>query len=201
MRAYLFILMLCLATGHAPAQTADANGQATGCGAAFSPNPDPTDPMTIHFQDNSSGQITLWQWNFGDGATSTLQNPTIIYETAGVYDVSLTVSDGVDSHTVTFEDYITVNICTTIKEINIEKISIYPNPNSGIFTVKLNEDFGENVTIKLLNAMSSVVFERKNTDINSGFTMDLDLSNLNKGLYFLVIESYQGNTVQRIIIR
>ena len=157
----------------------------------------------VEFYDMSLGGVTSWEWTFEGGtpSTSTLQNPSIIYETEGVYDVSLTVSDGVDSHSVTFEDYITVNICTSIKEINIEKISIYPNPNSGIFTVKLNEDFGENVTIKLLNAMSSVVFERKNTDINSGFTMDLDLSNLNKGLYFLVIESYQGNTVQRIIIR
>ena len=157
----------------------------------------------VEFYDMSLGGVTSWEWTFEGGtpSTSTLQNPSIIYETEGVYDVSLTVSDGVDSHTVTFEDYITVNICTSIKEINIEKISIYPNPNSGIFTVKLNEDFGENVTIKLLNSMSSVVFERKNTDVNSGFTTDLDLSNLNKGLYFLVIESYQGNTVQRIIIR
>jgi len=157
----------------------------------------------VEFYDMSLGGVTSWEWTFEGGtpSTSTLQNPFIIYETEGVYDVSLTVSDGVDSHTVTFEDYITVNICTSVKEINIEKISIYPNPNSGIFTVKLNEDFGENVTIKLLNSMSSVVFERKNTDVNSGFSTDLDLSNLNKGLYFLVIESYQGNTVQRIIIR
>ncbi len=157
----------------------------------------------VEFYDLSLGGVTSWEWTFEGGtpSTSTLQNPFIIYETEGVYDVSLTVSDGVDSHTVTFEDYITVNICTSVKEINIEKISIYPNPNSGTFTVKLNEDFGENVTIKLLNSMSSVVFERKNTDVNSGFTIDLDLSNLNKGLYFLVIESYQGNTVQRIIIR
>jgi PKD repeat protein len=157
----------------------------------------------VEFYDMSLGGVTSWEWTFEGGtpSTSTMQNPTIIYESEGVYDVSLTVSDGVDSHTVTFGDYITVNICTSIKEINIEKISIYPNPNSGIFTVKLNEDFGENVTIKVLNSMNSVVFEKKNADVNSGFTTDLDLSNLNKGLYFLVIESYQGNTVQRIIIR
>lgn len=157
----------------------------------------------IAFYDMSLGSVTSWEWTFegGDPSTSTLQNPTVFYPSEGLYDVSLTVSDGTDSHTVTFEDYITVNICTAIKDVNIEKISIYPNPNNGIFTVKLNEDFGENVTMKVLSPMGSTVFESKGSNANSGFTTELDLSNLNKGLYFLVIENYQGNTVQRIIIR
>jgi PKD repeat protein len=157
----------------------------------------------VEFYDMSLGGATSWEWTFEGGtpATSSLQNPNVVYNDFGVYDVTLTVSDGIDTHTVTFENYITVNICTSIKENNIEKISIYPNPNNGIFTVKLNEDFGENVTIKVLNIMSSLVFERKNVAADSGFTTHLDLSNLNKGLYFLVIESYQGNTVQRILIR
>jgi PKD repeat protein len=157
----------------------------------------------VEFYDMSLGGVTSWEWTFEGGtpAISTLQNPVVIYETEGIYDVILTVSDGVDTHSVTFEDYITVNICTSIEEKNIEKIFVYPNPNNGIFTVKLMEDLGENVTIKVLNSMCSVVFERENIDVNAGFTADLDLSNLNKGLYFLVIESYQGNTVQRIIIR
>jgi PKD repeat protein len=157
----------------------------------------------IEFYDMSLGGASSWEWTFegGDPSTSTLQNPAVIYPSEGLYDVSLTVSDGTDSHTVNFEDYITVNICTFIKDENIEKISIYPNPNNGIFTVKLNEDFGENVTIRVMNPMGSTVFETEGSNANSGFTTDLDLSNLNKGLYFLVIENYQGNTVQRIIIR
>jgi PKD repeat protein len=157
----------------------------------------------VEFYDMSLGGATSWEWTFEGGtpSTSTMQNPIVTYALWGMYDVTLTVSDGANSNSLTIENYINVIVCDGIKEINIEKISIYPNPNSGIFTLKLNKDFGENVTIKLLNSMSSVVFERKNTDVNSGFTTDLDLSNLNKGLYFLVIESYQGNTVQRIIIR
>ncbi|MCK9218718.1 MAG: PKD domain-containing protein [Bacteroidales bacterium] len=47
-----------------------------------------------HFTDQSvphSGTLVSWNWNFGDGNTSILQNPTHLYTTAGVFNVSLTV--------------------------------------------------------------------------------------------------------------
>jgi len=87
------------------------------------------------------------------------------------------------------------------EENNIDKISIYPNPNIGIFTVELGELSGENVSVKVLNSLSAVVFEKKDITVKDNLKLDMDLSYLHKGLYFLVIENYQGSAVQRIIIR
>lgn len=55
------------------------------------------------FLDGSGGGPTSWLWDFGDGNTSTQQNPIHTYATYGVYDVSLTVSNdgGVTSDTYT----------------------------------------------------------------------------------------------------
>jgi PKD repeat protein len=55
------------------------------------------------FLDGSSGGPTSWLWDFGDGNTSTDQNPIHTYATYGVYDVSLTVSNdgGVTTSTYT----------------------------------------------------------------------------------------------------
>lgn len=39
------------------------------------------------------GQITSWNWTFGDGSSSTLRNPSHTYQTAGTYTVALTVTD------------------------------------------------------------------------------------------------------------
>jgi PKD repeat protein len=66
--------------------------------------------LTVNFTDASLGEITEWNWEFegGDPATSTEQNPTVFYATPGSYDVSLTVSDGDDSNTTTYENYINV---------------------------------------------------------------------------------------------
>lgn len=55
------------------------------------------------FTDQSTGNIQTWLWSFGDGATSTDQNPTHTYGAVGTYSVTLTVSgpDGSDSVTKT----------------------------------------------------------------------------------------------------
>ena len=63
-----------------------------------------TAPITIDFTDLSAGSPTSWSWTFGDGGTSILQNPTHTFQYAGLYTVSLVVSDGTDSSTETKTD-------------------------------------------------------------------------------------------------
>ncbi|MCB0706924.1 MAG: PKD domain-containing protein [Saprospiraceae bacterium] len=52
-------------------------------------------PLEVLFSDESSENVTGWAWSFPGGtpATSTDQNPVIIYNTAGVYDIALTVTN------------------------------------------------------------------------------------------------------------
>ncbi len=65
----------------------------------------------INFQDQSTGSPTSWSWTFDGGTpgTSTQQNPTnICFNTPGVYDVTLEISDGTDTDTYTYNDCVTV---------------------------------------------------------------------------------------------
>ena len=66
-------------------------------------------PLTVNFTDQSTGGPTGWSWNFGDAGTSTLQNPSHIYTTAGTYSVTLTASNACGSNQVVKTNYITVN--------------------------------------------------------------------------------------------
>ena len=93
MRAFILLFILGVAGFCVSGQTADTIMTNTSCHASFLANPDPLNPMTIHFQDQSSGQITHWQWSFGDGSTTTLQNPVHTYAAGGTYFVCLTVSN------------------------------------------------------------------------------------------------------------
>ncbi|HWQ63564.1 MAG TPA: PKD domain-containing protein [Methanospirillum sp.] len=49
-------------------------------------------PLTIQFYDASTGSPSSWNWNFGDGVSSTKQNPSHQYNNSGTYTVNLTVS-------------------------------------------------------------------------------------------------------------
>ncbi|MBU0765385.1 MAG: T9SS type A sorting domain-containing protein, partial [Bacteroidetes bacterium] len=65
---------------------------------------------TVNFTDLSTGSPTSWSWTFSGGSpnSSTSQNQAVIYNTAGVFDVSLTATNTDGSDTETKAGYITV---------------------------------------------------------------------------------------------
>jgi len=70
------------------------------------------DGCEVNFTDLSTGTPVSWEWSFEGGtpASSDQQSPTVIsYETPGVYEVSLTITDLNDSNTKTESGYITVD--------------------------------------------------------------------------------------------
>lgn len=98
--AALAIAVLSLTGIQALAQTADfvATTATEGC---F--------PLTVKFDDTSTGTITSRLWKFGNGNTSTEENPEVIFTAPGVYDISLTVSNGGSPSTRIRSGYIVVH--------------------------------------------------------------------------------------------
>jgi PKD repeat protein len=66
-------------------------------------------PLTVAFTSSSTGTITGYAWNFGDGTTSTDQAPSHVYSAAGAYTVSLTVTGPGGSNTQVRRQYISVS--------------------------------------------------------------------------------------------
>jgi len=77
--------------------------------ANFSANPiEGKAPLTVAFTDKSTRSPTKWKWNFGDGTTSTQQNPVHKYSKAGKYTVTLMTINDNGNNTIIKEDYIKV---------------------------------------------------------------------------------------------
>lgn len=68
-------------------------------------------PLTVQFTSTSSANAVNYNWSFpgGNPASSTAQNPSVVYNAPGVYSVTLIVSNGAGSDTTTLNNYITVN--------------------------------------------------------------------------------------------
>ena len=82
--------------------------------AAFSGNPtSDCAPLEVCFTDASTGNPTSWSWDFGDGGTSTEQNPCHTYNAPGNCTVSLAVTNECGSNTETKTSYIAVGFSDT----------------------------------------------------------------------------------------
>jgi len=77
-------------------------------------------PHTVTFT-NTSTNATTYSWSFGDGSTSTLESPSHVYSTTGIYDVTLIVSGsgscGAGSDTITLSNAIDVSTGTAPAQV------------------------------------------------------------------------------------
>ncbi|WP_271768065.1 Ig-like domain-containing protein [Aquimarina algiphila] len=67
-----------------------------------------TDCSTVNFINSSTNRINSYLWDFGDGQTSTQENPTHTYASVGNYTVSLTTTNDSGSNTEEKIDFVTI---------------------------------------------------------------------------------------------
>ena len=80
----------------------------------------------VAFTDVSEGAVSRWSWTFpgGSPATSQLSGPSVVYEQPGTYAVTLTISNGKTSATVTEETFITVSYNDIAANFEADKTTI-----------------------------------------------------------------------------
>ncbi|MEZ5017655.1 MAG: PKD domain-containing protein [Flavipsychrobacter sp.] len=145
------ILCICAAftlsqTAYAQAPTASFTASKTsGCS-----------PIVVNFTDNSTGSPTSWSWDLGNGVTSSTQNPSTTYFTAGTYTVILTATNANGSSKDT--NYITVHPSPTISFTGDSTISCPPktvaftnNTTTGGTSATYLWDFGDGDTSSLVS--------------------------------------------------
>lgn len=157
-----------------------------------------TGPKNFSFRDVSLYFDTARYWKWGDGTyTNMTLNPPHTYATAGFKTVILQVWNrfGTSSDTVTVQAF-----GTGINDLELDgKISVYPNPSSGIVHVNLAEDLNAGATITVLNILGQPMgssFEMKPNE----FSSVLDLGGLSSGAYMLKVETTGGTAVKAITI-
>ncbi len=150
--------------------------------------------FTRLFLDASTNNPTAWLWSFGDGNTSTDQNPVHTYAEIGNFEVCLIASNECGSDTLC---QFVVDTETPIKQT--PSIALYPNPVSESLEVNcLNFDSGV-LEISLTDASGRLLQRMLWNGPSSDFRERIDVSALPAGVYWLSCRSEKAVLVKRFV--
>ena len=181
--------------------------------------------LTMFFQNTSIGGDSYF-WDFGDGTTSTLENPTHTFPAEGFYEVCLTIegicntdevchdmkafftnqglsdqNTGQDevSEIVTFENASSRN---ELEKRQTTEMIIYPNPSIGKSYLKFNLVEDDNMTINIIDRLGKQVSSVTSQYNKGHVSIALDTEQLISGVYYVQIlsESTKLTTMKQLVI-
>jgi len=129
-----------------------------------------------------------YNWTFGDGATSTEENPVHTYSTQGSYTVTL-ITEYCGLYDTTSQ---TIAVAPVSIETPGTMVALFPNPVRNILSISAENEIS---AIKISDASGRIVFVQNS--IGSKNT-DVDLSSLEDGIYFVQIETLSGTALRKV---
>ncbi len=99
---------------------------------------------------------------------------------------------------------VTLEIATSIPSTQLTEqwINLYPNPNSGQFTIELKLMPSEsNISLTVLDTTGRIVYHFRVNNQNERFSHELQLSFLSKGMYYIHVQVDQRTVVKKLIIK
>ena len=148
----------------------------------------------VNFTDLSTG-ATAYSWDFGDGGTSTQQNPSHTYPSPGTYTACLVAHDATCYDTVC--KVITIAAVGMDEQVLASSVSVFPSP--ALKNVYL--DFGGNnfgkAEVSFSNVIGEILFS---SHIPASGKQMLDVATYPEGIYFVRIKTNSGSVTKKIII-
>lgn len=136
---------------------------------------------------STSQNATSFSWNFGDNSAGSIEeNPTHTYAAPGTYTVSLSASNSCG--TTIFEQTITLTTGTG-EAAWVEGFRLFPNPNTGVFTVEMSGLPQQEVEFVLFNTLGQQI-KRDVADFGAGSLLrTFDYGQLATGMYTLRVQA------------
>jgi hypothetical protein len=142
-------------------QVVDANNCTSASTVAVTVSSTPISAFTFNatglsmvFSDQSVGTVTNWFWDFGDGNTSTLQNPTHTYAANGQYTVCLTAFNNNCGQ----QSCILISALVGIDNaLTIPGLTVFPNPYQGTTHVQFSMTETDHVKLEAFDVQGKLV--------------------------------------------
>lgn len=138
-------------------------------------------PEIAFFDLSKDKGINFWNWDFGDGNTSNLQNPSNTYANGGNYQVCLTINtDSCSSTTCQI-----VNVaCLSLADEEAIEIKIYPNPAQDILNLSISQEL-KDAEVKIYSIQGQLMLTENISVVNQ---KAINISDLPAGMFIIEIE-------------
>jgi PKD repeat protein len=156
--------------------------------------------VPINFTDMSTGSPTTWFWDFGDGLTSTQQNPTHTYLALGTFTASLIVTNPNGCRDTTEQQISINNYVGVDDEFFASAFNLYPNPSDGIFHLYLELYKRSDLAIQVMDVSGRTVYAQTVSKTQT-YQGDIDLHELSKGVYVLSLEANGKKVFKKLVIQ
>ena len=154
----------------------------------------------LNFQ-NLSQNGTSYFWDFGDGMTSDEENPIHTFMGNGTYTISLTVTSEICNSIVTISQEVVV-IATNVENLDERlEVSIFPNPNDGLFYLKIESERIQDFEVELIDVNGRLLDQFFMMNNNAQYVKLLDYQLLTSGVYFFKIKNEGAVLVKKIVIQ
>jgi hypothetical protein len=141
-----------------------------------------------------SGGIMPYDYLWNNFATT----PNITISSNGSYWLVVTDSLSCPNDTAF---YGVTNFQTSISELGVDALSIYPNPSSDLFNIEFTSYVKQSLVVRLVNVIGEYILEDKLADFEGDYKRTINLSPYSKGIYFLEIETYDGIINKKLILQ
>jgi serine protease len=155
---------------------------------------DLADNMAVTFTDRSTNAVS-WAWEFGEGSTSTEKNPVITFKKFGNFVVKLTVTSAEGCTSTISKPFV---VTGNEDQVFASQINLFPNPNNGNFSLKIDNQALNLVQIKIYTQLGILVWEQNSPKINSNAEINLQLPHLPTGLYSVHLQNGKSWAVKKM---
>jgi len=159
--------------------------------------------LTVVFT-NTSQYATSYLWDFGDNTTSTVEHPTHIYpwttDSVKLYSVTLTAYNSCGDNEF-INDGVRIGQAVSVTEIDLlSMISVYPNPNNGVFNVVVKTDEATEMSVEVLDVRGSLVYTNSFGTVNGEVNRSINLEGAAQGIYFVKVTLNGETAVYRVSV-
>ena len=97
--------------------------------------------------------------------------------------------------------FFTVNwISTSIEELNINKLSIYPNPSNDVFNIVFNSNTKQDIDLRIHNILGEVIFSETLEYFSGYYNRALDMTSYPNAIYVLQLNTQNGTLTKKLVL-